>query len=368
MHGLLNRMVGSRRFQAAAARVPFLRRIVRSEGMALFDAISGFVQSQALLALVELRILHLVAEGPRHARALADQCGIAEPRMQVLLQAGAALRLLRRNRDGSFGLARRGAAFLAVPGLEPMVRHHSVLYRDLADPVAFLRGETTPGLAGFWPYVHGAGGAADPSVVAVYSELMADSQGLVAEDTLRLVDFSGIRRLMDIGGGTGAFIAAIGRAHPGLELALFDLPVVAAGARARLAEAGLGDRVTIHSGSFRDDALPHGADAISLIRVLFDHADATVTALLARVFDALPPGGRLIISEPMSGGEKPDRATDVYFAFYTMAMQTGRTRSAAEISALLRAAGFERVTAHPGPRPYVTSAVTARKPGAAPAA
>ena len=76
----------------------------------------------------------------------------------------------------------------------------------------------------------------------------------------------------------------------------------------------------------------------------------------------LPPQGRLIISEPMSGGAQPDRATDVYFSVYTLAMRTGRTRSAVEITALLSAAGFANIVAQTGFRPFVTSVVSATRP------
>ncbi|WP_135447134.1 methyltransferase [Tabrizicola caldifontis] len=338
-------------FHRFCARMPGLRGIARAEGEALFSVVSGFVQSQALLALVELRVLHRLAEGPLSTARLAHLCGLPPERMAVLLQAGAALRLLRRRGEG-WGLATRGAAFLTVPGLEAMVRHHPVLYRDLSDPLAFFKGETQPELAGFWPYVFGAGGAADPALAARYSQLMADSQALVAEDTLRLVDFRGIGTLMDVGGGTGAFLQAVGRAHPRIRRRLFDLPAVVAGAGARL-----GAGVQIIPGSFRDDPLPQGADAISLIRVLYDHADATVMALLRACFDALPPGGRLVISEPMSGGLHPDAATDIYFAIYTLAMQTGRTRSGQEIAAMARAAGFEVLKPARSLRPFVTSAL-----------
>jgi demethylspheroidene O-methyltransferase len=144
-------------------------------------------------------------------------------------------------------------------------------------------------------------------------------------------------------------------------LDLFDLPVVLQGANARLGAAGLSQRVTLHPGSFRDDPLPLGADAISLVRVLYDHADATVAQLLAAVYAALPPKGRLIVSEPMSGGAVPDRTTDVYFAVYTLAMQTGRTRSGAEIAALLSKAGFVNICIQKGFRPFVTSVVTAER-------
>jgi demethylspheroidene O-methyltransferase len=358
----LLRLVSSRGFQAMAARTPVLRRFVRAEGAALFDIVAGFVNSQTLMALVELRVLHLLHDGALSTATLARRCDIPEARLQVLLQAGAALGLLRRERDGGFSLGLRGAAMIGVPGLEAMVRHHCALYADLADPVAFWRQGQNTELARFWPYVFGASGAVDPEITATYSRLMADSQALVAEDTLRMVDLRGVRQLLDIGGGTGTFLCAAGKAFPALHLSLFDLPVVVANASARMNAAGLANPISIHPGSFRDDPLPRGADAISLIRVLYDHDDSTVTRLLASVYEALPPGGRLIISEPMSGGAKPDRATDVYFSIYTLAMQTGRTRSLREIGALLAAAGYINIRETWGYRPFVTSTITAARP------
>ncbi len=71
----------------------------------------------------------------------------------------------------------------------------------------------------------------------------------------------------------------------------------------------------------------------------------------------------LIISEPMSGGDKPDRAGDVYFAFYTMAMQTGRARSADQIARLCADAGFANIRCPRPARSYVTRVVTAQKGG-----
>jgi demethylspheroidene O-methyltransferase len=354
LRGAVLRLARSRGFQRVAARVPGLAAIVRGEGAAIFDLVAGFVHSQALMALVELRVLHHLEAAPAAPAELGARVAVPADRMAILLQAGAALGLLRRRRDGRFDLTLRGAAVLGVPGLEGMIAHHRVLYADLGDPVAFLRGETDPALARFWPYVFGAGAAADPGLAARYSQLMADSQTLVAEDTLRLVDLRGVRHLMDVGGGTGAFLRAVAAAHPALRLTLFDLPAVVAAARLPPGAAAV-------PGSFRDDVLPAGADAISLVRVLYDHADATVAGLLARVHAALPPGGQLIVSEPMSGGDRPDRSTDTYFAFYTLAMRTGRTRSGAELAAMVAAAGFTAVRHRPGPRPYVTGVVTARR-------
>jgi len=354
--GWLNRLIARPGFQSWASRFPLTRGQARADGAALFDVVQGFVQSQVLMALVELDMFRRLRAGPQSAETLGRACDIAPDRMQVLLQAGAALGLLRRKRGG-YALARKGAALMGVPGLEAMIRHHKAFYEDLRDPVALLRGPEETQLSQFWPYVFG--GDVPPAEAATYSDLMAKSQRLVAEDTLRAVSLKGVRHLLDVGGGTGAFLEAAGRAAPSLKMTLFDLPPVVPDAQTRFEAAGMSDRVTITPGSFRVQALPTGADAVSLIRVLYDHSDDTVRALLARVYEALPDGGRLIISEPMSGGARPERAGDVYFAFYTMAMQTGRARSAAEIEALVQEAGFEQIRSPAPSRAYVTRVLTA---------
>ncbi|UWR24365.1 acetylserotonin O-methyltransferase [Sulfitobacter sp. S190] len=355
----LPRLLASRGFQKWAARFPLTRGIVRREGEAMFDLLAGFCHSQVLSALVQLKVPQVLMDGPRRAEDLGEKLDVPTDRMHILLRAGVALGLLRRRRGGRYGLSRTGAALVGVPGLSQMIAHHEVLYRDLSDPVAFFRGEVQTELANFWPYVFG--GNMDPEQAATYSDLMMQSQLLVAEDTLAAVDLRGVRHMMDVGGGSGAFLAAVGERYPGIELTLFDLPQVAPLAQQRFNAAGLAQRSNIVSGSFRDDELPKGADAISLIRVLYDHADETVGDLLAQCYAALPDGGRLVISEPMTGGDTPNRPGDAYFALYTMAMRTGRTRSAYEISTLCHAAGFSDVRAIKGTRPFVTSCVVARK-------
>ncbi|WP_439154500.1 methyltransferase [Yoonia sp.] len=351
----LVRLAASRGFQRWAARFPLTRRIVRTEGDAMFDLVAGFCHSQILQALVKLDVPQMLLQREMTLDALAGACQVPPARMQVLLSGAIAIGLVKQRRGGGYALTTRGAALAGVPGLAGMIAHHDVLYRDLADPVAFFRGETQTELADFWPYVFGAGGATDPAVTATYSQLMADSQVLVADDTLAAVDLRGAVRLMDVGGGTGAFLQAVGAAYPDLSLTLFDLPVVVPAASDRFVQANMAGRVAIVPGSFRDDPLPQGADVISLIRVLYDHADDTVLALLRAVHDALPPGGRVLISEPMTGGRHPHRAGDAYFALYCMAMRTGRARSHVEIAALLRQAGFAQIRQMGSLRPFVTS-------------
>jgi len=357
----LARLVSTRRFQSWASRFPLTRGIARREGEEIFDLVAGFVHSQVLHALVEFGVLHMLLEAPLSARTVAARIGLEARRAEVLLRAGAALGLMTLKRDGTYAISRKGAAILGVPGLEAMILHHRAFYRDLEDPAAFFRDGSDAELARFWPYVFGQAAEIEPDVARRYSDLMADSQELVAEETLRTVRFDGVKTLMDVGGGSGTFLAAVAAAHPGLEGTLFDLPEVVPAAEERFRRAGIADRIDVVAGSFRDMPLPVGAETIALVRVLYDHADETVALLLRRVRDALPPGGRLIVSEPMTGGAGPIRPGDTYFALYTLAMGTGRTRSPEEIRALMLDAGFVQVAHRPTRRPFITSVIEARR-------
>jgi demethylspheroidene O-methyltransferase len=358
-----NARIADPAFQDWAARFAPTRPFARAEAAQLYDIVSGFVYSQTLLACVELDVFAQVRDRPLGAAALGAATGLTAERAERLAQAAAALRLLERLPDGTYALGPLGAATLGAPGVAEMVRHHALFYRDLADPVALLRDAADPELQRFWAYVGGRRTHdLPPETAADYSRLMAASQTMVAAETLAAAPLDGVGTLLDVGGGEGAFLAAALRATPALKGIVFDLPAVAERATLRLAEAGFGDRARAVGGSFRDDPLPQGADAISLVRVLYDHDDDVVAALLAKVRAALPAGGRLIVSEPMSGGARPSRSGDAYFGFYTLAMSTGRPRSPERHAALLAAAGFVDVVARPTRQRFVTAVLTARRP------
>lgn len=357
----MNDLVASSKFQSWAARFPLTRGIARRDGERLMDLVAGFAHSQVLQALVSLRILDHLRDRSRNLGDLSQVTQVPADRLQRLCNAASALNLLSIRPNGDIALARLGAALNGVPGLKQMILHHEILYRDLADPAAFFRSESEPELAGFWPYVFGAGREVDPEQAALYSDLMAQSQALVAEETLKAVPLADAEVLLDVGGGTGAFLTAAGQCHAHLKLKLFDLAGVADAALERFSSADLSDRAETVVGNFQTDPLPTGADTISLVRVLYDHQDDVVRKLLSKCFDTLPLGGRLIISEPMSGDPKPDRAGDAYFALYCLAMGTGTVRKPSEIKRLLLEAGFKDISVPKMHRRFITQTILARK-------
>lgn len=347
-------------FQRFAATFPLTRPIARRQAQAAFDLCAGFVYSQALLATVRLGLLDRVKAGAVARDALVQDLPIGADRACLVVDAAVALGLLSRRGRGRIGLGMQGAAMLGNPGLLAMIEHHGLVYQDLSDPLALLAGQRVPTrLGAFWPYAHAAEPVAD-NAAASYSALMTASQAMLAADILESYPFGQHRSVLDVGGGEGAFLAALGARFPDVKLNLFDLPAVADRARERLAAVGLGGRVVVTGGSFFADPLPGGHDLVTLVRIAHDHDDDRVLLLLKAIRRALVPGGTLVIAEPMSGDHLSGRVADVYFAFYLLAMGSGRPRSEADLRLLLREAGFGDVRPIPTPRPMLINMITAK--------
>lgn len=360
-----NRMVADPKFQRWAASFPLTRPIARRRARQLFDLCAGFVYSQILDAFIRLKLADILFEGPATTSELAGRLSLSPDRTLTLLRATSALGLTVSlnpvNGEDRFALGELGAALIGNPGVAAMVEHHAMLYADLRDPVALLRGETRDtALGGYWPYA--ARGALDhlsAEQVSAYSGLMSASQPLIADDVLDAYRVDRHRVLMDVGGGEGRFLAAAARRDADLKLMLFDLPPVAERARTHFEHLGLADRAETHGGDFQVDSLPKGADLISLVRVIHDHDDDIVLRLLTAVHAALPREGTLIVAEPMSGVRGAEPIGDAYFGFYLMAMGRGRPRTATEITELLKQAGFRKAQETATIRPMLTGLIVA---------
>lgn len=357
-----DRLLASPRFQHWAAAFPLTRPIAQRRARALFDLCAGFVYAQVLLACVQLRLFDILAEGPQTGPVLAGRLGLSAEAAQRLLLAAVSLELVEHRGRGRFGLGQLGAAFLGNPGVAAMVEHHTLLYGDLRDPVALLRGKRQgTDLGRYWAYASsGRPAALAGEQVAAYSALMSASQPLVAGDILDAYPLERHRCLLDIGGGEGAFLAAAAARAPELRLMLFDLPPVVERARVRLSANGLAGRTAVFGGDFSADPLPQGADVVSLVRVAHDHDDASVLALLQAARRALPDDGVLLLAEPMSGTAGALPIGDAYFGFYLLAMGSGRPRTPDELRAMLGASGFSRVQLAPTRRPLLTRLLVAR--------
>ena len=332
-----NAMIASRAFRYWAARTPGVRLIARARARETFSLVVGFVYSQVLAACHDCGLFDVLAGEGADRATVAQRCALPPAAALRLLRAAASLHLAEQVGDDRWMLGRIGAAIHADAGIGAMIRHHRLLYADLADPLALLRRDSDRtgaaggggALDGFWPYDDASAGG-----VAAYSALMAASQPMIAAQATSRYRFDRHRRMLDVGGGSGGFAAAVGAVAPKLERTVFDLPAVVA----TIADPA------VHrlGGSFVTDPLPSGFDLITLVRVLHDHDDAVVRALLAKARAALAPGSTLLIVEPMAGVRGDTAMGDAYFGMYLLAMGSGRARRRGEIEAMLAAAGFAR--------------------------
>ena len=136
---LRDRVLADPRFQRWAARFPLTRPIAERRATALFDLCAGFVYSQVLFACVHLGLLEALAEhGPSAPSELARTLQLSRGATERLLDAAADLALVERRSGNRWGLGKHGTSYVGNPGIAAMVRHHALLYRDLADPIALL--------------------------------------------------------------------------------------------------------------------------------------------------------------------------------------------------------------------------------------
>lgn len=343
----------------------FTRWLTRRRARALFNVMAGFVQSQVLLACVQLRILERVRQQPLTLDELAAHADVPASALDRLLRSATAIGLLEPRGGGRYGLGPLGAPVAADQGLRDMISHNAVLYEDMRDPVRLMREQSRAAMHAYWLYTHGndaqAIGHWRGEQVADYSELMASSQRFVIDELLAAYDFSAHRCVLDVGGGKGGWVTALAHRYPALQLMHFDLPPVSALARAHFEAKGIADRVRLHGGSFTSDPLPQGADLVTLLRVAHDHPDHVVQTVLSAIHDALPPGGCLLLAEPMAETPGASAVADPYFHFYLLAMGSGRLRTPAELTALMRSAGFDRIEQAPNPMPMHTRILVGRK-------
>nr|WP_244314096.1 acetylserotonin O-methyltransferase [Roseibium denhamense] len=356
-------MVASEEVRAWMMRIPGLRAFANRKANALFRITGGFIFTQVLNTCVKMNIFQALMEGPKTSADLADGSRLGLERMQLLLRQAERLEFIVEIEPGLWMLNDAGAVVASDPGIQAMILHHDIFYRDLEQPDQLLAApETETRLKSYWAYVrHTHLDEIDTETAADYSSLMHHSQAMLADCVLAAYDFGWHRSLLDIGGGDGSFLAHCAKKHPDLNLHLFDLPVVADLARDNLERRGLSGRSTVHGGDFTADRIPDETECVSLVRILCDHDDDRVRQILSNLHRSLKPGTRLVIAEAMAGPSEGARLAAVYFSMYFLAMGSGRCRSDTEIRLLLTEAGFRRPKTIKTTNPLLATLVTAER-------
>jgi predicted O-methyltransferase YrrM len=259
----------------------------------------GFMASKTLFAALEFDIFTRIARGVDSIAALATATGIAENRILSLLTALKSLGLVT-DRDGRFVNAPGTARYLVAeaPGdFRDYVRfvNGEFGYESFRHLNTALRGERIFPDKGFYEgLVYDAGVGGERFSASQHSGSLGPAR-LMA----KRIKLDGRRRLLDIGGGSGAYTHAFCAANPQLSATILDFPQTISTAKRYAEEAGLADRIAHLAGNAVTTDWPTGHDVVLISYVWSAVGMEDIAALARRAFAALPPGGLLLVHDFM---------------------------------------------------------------------
>lgn len=327
----------------------------------LFDIVLGYQRSQAVMVAAELGVPDLLRDGPRPVEELASATGAHGPALYRLLRALAAIGVVHEDEQRRFSLTPMGEYLRRDHPLsaDPVARMYCADYewRAWGELLYGVRTGGSPALRALgtdvWEYRrrHRDQGR-------VFDAAMRTLSRLIAAGLLKVYSFDEHRLVADIGGGTGAVLAAVLSAYPTLEGILFDQPHVVADAGPVLGEAGVQDRVAVVPGDFFAE-VPTGADAYLMVRVLHDWTDDDAVRILRCVRAAMRADARLLILDAVLGPPNED-AQSKFLDLMMLVSAGGRERERREWDALLSQSGLRLVRSTPAtPTCHVIEAVPA---------
>lgn len=302
----------------------------------LFDLASGFRVAQVVYVAAKLGIVDVLAEAPRTSQEVAYACDADAISIGWVLEVLREEGVLGRSDEGYYCTAlgellhsrhpARLQSWALHLGEEVYRAWGACLHTVRTGQAAF---DHTFG-TGWWRFLE-----ANPDRAEHLAEAMAGTAVPLSELLVSNYDLSGVRHIVDVGGGSGDTCAALLRAYPHLRATVFDTPATAARARDRLAIEGLRDRCEAVDGDFFD-TVPAGADLYLLCRVLSDWNDHDALKILRTCCAALHSGARLLVVAGL--GDEPVRPA--MLDLHLRLLMGGQERDLAHYRALLSRAGL----------------------------
>jgi hypothetical protein len=304
--------------------------------------VNGFRAFQMVASACRLNLPDRLVDGPKNVAELASATGTNELALRKLLRGLAGCGIFTEQADGCFAATNISDAFRAdKPGVRNLTLMLSEEGYDVWGDLMYTLRTGKPA----YPHVRGKGRwedlAANPEAAELFNAAMVELTNVVAGAFIAAYDFKGAISIVDVGGGTGALLAAVLKAHPQLKGILFDLAAGLAGAREAMAAAGLDGRVTFVEGSFFESVPP--ADVYLLKSIIHDWDDENASAILKTCRAAMHPSSKLLLLERVMPErvDNPDRdLTNVISDLHMMVLLGGQERTPTEYGRLLSSAGL----------------------------
>lgn len=294
----------------------------------------AFMESRVLLTALELDVFTAVGAGAT-AAAVASSSGTDAGATGRLLDALASLGFLEK-REGVFTNAPLAARFLARGSRDDArdaLKHNLSLWRRWSTLTEAVRAGHAVGVT----EMADRGDDWTVPFIAAMHRGAAERAPLV----VRTVGTEGVARMLDVGGGSGAYSIAFARARETLRAEILDLPAVLPIAEGHIAEAGLAGRVSTRVGDLRTDDLGSGYDLVLLSSICHMLGPEENRGLLTRAARALAPGGRVVVSDFVldEDGTAPRQAV-LFSLNMLVGTPSGRSYRESEYRAWLEEAGL----------------------------
>jgi hypothetical protein len=307
----------------------------------MLQIISGFWISRAVYVIAKLGIPDILKSKPKTADELASATNTHAPSLYRVLRALASVGVLSAEGE-TFGLTPLSETLVTdAPGslrwftVSELGQEHYPAWGNLMHSVKTgeIAFDNFFGVD-IWKYF-----SQNPEDAAVFNDSMSGVTAAANESIMSLYDFSGFKKVIDVGGGHGGLITSVLKKNPHVKGVLFDAPEVIEGAQKRIEAAGLADRCETMSGNFFK-AVPAGGDAYIMKWIIHDWDDQKSNTILKNIRNQIPANGKLILVDCVVP-ETNEPHFSKFIDLNMLVMTGGKERTEKEFRELLAAAGFK---------------------------
>lgn len=299
---------------------------------------ASFQKSRILLSGIELDIFSNIDESGTTNSQISNNLHLDEHACERLLNALVSLGILAKQNHLFFNTA-ESFTFLSKKSSDYLggLMHSNQLWNTWSNLTQVVK----------------TGKSANPSEINARGEewlfpfinAMHDRAKKLAPEQVANIDLSGIKSLLDIGGGSGAYSMEFVSKKSGIEATVFDLPNVIPITKKFIAKEGFSDKIKTRTGDYTKDDLPKGFDLVFLSAIIHSNSLETNKDLIKKCFDSLNRNGRIVIQDWVMNNDRTQPASGAIFAINMLVgTEAGDCFTEQEVTEMLKLAGFKNIS------------------------
>ena len=301
---------------------------------AIQSVASGYRQGIILQTGIQLNVFHALSEKELTAIQIAKIIGTESRATELFLNALVSLGYLDK-REGKYKNAPDAEKYLVLGRphyIGDMLRHdYHLIQRWINLPEVVRTGEPVPR----------DGGGRSKEELRDFIMAMENLGRQSAEQVLEVLDLSGTKKLLDVGGGPGTHAILYCRRYPGMKAVVFDLPDVVEIAEEEIRKSHMTGRVSTHAGDYLEDSLGTGFDAALISNIIHSLGEDEIVQLFSKAYSALLPNGKIIVKDFIIEEDMTSPRFSAIFAINMLiGTERGRCYTRNETERWLAQAGF----------------------------